>query len=174
MVLGLVAALFAASYLLSKAMGLPASLGVPSAVRLVGGAVAVAGLSMAAWTFSVRSPGDMIASTYVTLTKALRRAPAADMAGRTEPLVLVGPQRYTRNPLYLGVVLIVFGWALFADSPSFLVATLVFLAWFVLVLIPYEERELRALFGEEWAKYSQETPMLVPFAKRRKRSARRP
>lgn len=51
------------------------------------------------------------------------------------------------------------------------VATLVILLWFALVIIPMEERELSALFGEEWKRYAEETPILVPFTKRRKRPA---
>lgn len=169
--MALVAGLFALSYLISVLLGLPSSFALPPPVTLLGGAVFVAGLAMAVWTFTVRRPDQMILSTYATIAKALRRAPGAGMAGRTEPLVVRGPQRYTRNPLYFGVVLAVLGWGVFAASPSLLVAALVFLVWFVLVLIPYEERELKALFGEEWVKYSDETPMLVPFTKRKKSSS---
>ena len=169
MILALVACLFAVSYAISIVLGLPPSFGLPLLVRLLGGAIALAGLAVAGWTFSVRSPADMIQSTYVTLTKALGRMPVAVRAGRAEPLVVRGPQRYTRNPLYFGVTLMVAGWAFFAASPFLFVAALVFLAWFVLVLIPYEERELKALFGDEWVKYSRETAMLVPFIGRRKR-----
>lgn len=168
LVLALVVALVALSYLLSIALDLPPSLGLPPAAGLAGLASVVAGLSLAAWTFSVRSPAHMMMSTYVTLTKALKRGPAGERAGRTEPLVVSGPQKYMRNPLYFGVVMIVLGWAIIAASPFLLLAALVFLTWFALVLIPYEERELRALFGEEWVRYAAETPMLVPFTKRRK------
>lgn len=170
MILGLVLVLFGVSYLLAVILRLPPSFGLPWAARLVGGVILIGGLSMGGWTFSVRRPADMIQSTYVTLTKALKRTQAAEGSGRTEPLVVCGPQRYVRNPLYLGVVLIVLGWALAAASPFLLVATLVFTAWFGLMLVPYEERELKALFGEEWVRYSAETPMLVPFTKRRKKA----
>ncbi|MDG6910067.1 MAG: isoprenylcysteine carboxylmethyltransferase family protein [Nitrososphaerota archaeon] len=170
LILGLVLVLFGASYLLAALLRLPPSLDLPLAARLVGGSILVGGLSIAGWTFSVRRPADMIQSTYLTLTKALKRTQTEARSGRTEPLVVGGPHRYVRNPLYFGVVLIVLGWALAAASPVLLVATLVFVAWFGLVLIPYEERELKALFGEEWARYSGETPMLVPFTKRRKKA----
>ncbi|HKT21108.1 MAG TPA: isoprenylcysteine carboxylmethyltransferase family protein [Nitrososphaerales archaeon] len=172
MIIALVGALFGVSYLLAALLGLPPSFDLPPVARALGGAILVAGAAVAVWTFRARRPADVIVSTYVTLTKALSRTPPAAKAGRKEPLVAAGPQRYTRNPLYLGVVLIVSGSALFAASPFLAVAALVFLGWFVLVLIPYEESELRALFGEEWARYSEETPMLVPFTKRRKRGAR--
>jgi protein-S-isoprenylcysteine O-methyltransferase Ste14 len=85
--------------------------------------------------------------------------------------VVSGPQRYTRNPLYFGVIVMVFGWALYGGYSFVYVAVLVLLVWFGSILIPFEERELHALFGEDWVKYSQETPMLVPFTKRRRRDA---
>ncbi len=165
----LVTALFAAAYILSSLAGLPPSLDLAAPVRYVGGALVVAGLAVIAWTFSQRSPSTMIVSTYVTFVKALRRTPLTKRAGRTEPLVVAGPQKYTRNPLYFGVVVMVFGWALVGGNSFVFVATGALLLWFILVLIPYEERELKALFGDEWVRYSLETPMLVPLTKRKKR-----
>lgn len=158
-------------FLISLFAGLPLSLGLPLAARVIGGVIAVAGLAMAAWVFAYRSPADMIVSTYVTLTKLVRRTPIAEPSGRTEPLVVRGPQKYVKNPLYFAVEIVVFGWALTASSTYVLVATVALLLWYALVLIPFEERELRALFGEHFEKYVEEVPMLVPFTKRKKRSA---
>jgi protein-S-isoprenylcysteine O-methyltransferase Ste14 len=166
-----VVALFCASYLVSVLLGLPLLVGLPVVVRLLGGVLVAFGLAMIAWAFRQRGPANVIVSTYVTLVKALNRTPSAERAGRTEPLVVSGPQKYTRNPLYFGVVVMVLGWA-FVGAYSFVfVATLVILLWFALVVIPMEERELSALFGEEWKMYAEETPMLVPFTKRKKRPA---
>lgn len=165
LVLGIVAGLLVLSYAVSEF--LPLAIPIPISVRIFGGGVVLAGVSLAAWTFRYRSPGSMIVSTYFTLAKAMRRFRIDEMAGRDEGLVVRGPQRYVRNPLYLSVVTITFGWGLLAGSRVFLVAALVFFLWFSLVLIPFEERELRALFGEEWMEYSRETPMLIPFARRR-------
>jgi protein-S-isoprenylcysteine O-methyltransferase Ste14 len=161
--------LFAGSYLLSTLLGLPSSFSLPIVARLVGGAVALAGFSMIAWAFKKRNPVNVVVSTYITFTKAAKRIPAAERAGRSEPLIVSGPQRYTRNPLYFGVVVMVLGLALLTAYAFVFVATVVLLLWFTVVVIPFEERELRALFGDEWKKYSEETPMLIPFTKRRRR-----
>jgi len=166
----LILALFAASYLISVLLGFPASLGLPTIVRYLGGAVALLGVAMAAWAVKARGAASMIVSTYVTFAKAIRWTPASEMAGRTEPLVISGPQKYTRNPLYFGVVVTVLGWALAGTSSFVFVATVILLLWFTLVMIPMEERELRALFGEEWVRYSEGTPMLIPFTKRKNHS----
>ena len=170
MVLGL----FSVSYFISTILGFPFSLNLPLAVELVGGAIAVTGFAVIAWTFSNRSPATVIVSTYITLTKALKRIPAAEKAGRTEPLIVSGPQKYTRNPLYFGVVVMVLGWAILTATTFVFVATVVILLWFTAVIIPLEEGELRALFGDEWIKYSRETPMLVPFTKRRRHDSSEP
>ncbi len=160
--------LFSVSYFISTILGFPSSLNLPVAVELVGGAIAVSGFAVIAWTFSNRSPATVILSTYITLTKALKRIPAGEKAGRTEPLIVSGPQKYTRNPLYFGVVVMVLGWSILTATTFVLVATVVILLWFTAVIIPLEERELRALFGDEWTRYSGDTPMLIPFTKRRR------
>lgn len=161
---------FAVSFLVSALLGLPVSLGMPPVVRVVGGAMIVAGLVVAGWVFRYRSPADMVVSTYVTFMKLFKRAPIAEFSGRTEALVVSGPHRYVRHPLYFGVIVMVFGWALVGGYTFVLVAGVAVLLWFWLVLIPFEERELRALFGDQYTRYMDSVPMLVPFTKRRRRS----
>ena len=163
-------ALFAVSFLLAALLGLPFSLNLPIAVRFVGGAFILAGLAVMALVFKHRSPSNVILSTYITITKMFRKTPVAEKAGRTEPLMVDGPQKYVRNPLYLGVVVMVLGWALLTTHTFVLIATVFVLLWFSLVLIPFEERELSVLFGDEWKRYSEETPMMFPFTKRKRRA----
>ena len=165
-------ALFGVSVLISSGLGLRISLGLPVLARAIGGVFVVAGLALMGWVFLHRGPSSVIVSTYITFTKILRRVPVADRAGRTEPLVVSGPQKYVRSPLYLGVVVMVFGWALFSSNTFVFVATVILLLWFGAVLIPFEERELKALFGEAWEAYVDETPMLIPFTKRKRWRAR--
>jgi protein-S-isoprenylcysteine O-methyltransferase Ste14 len=166
----IIVSLFVISFVVSFLLGLPPSLGLPLPLRFLGGAMVVAGLAVAGWVFRYRRPADMIVSTYVTFTKLFRRAPLAEISDRTESLVISGPQRYVRNPLYFGVIVIVFGWALFGGTSYVLVAAIVLLLWFCFVLIPFEERELRALFGDHYARYMESVPMLIPFTKRARRS----
>ena len=59
-------------------------------------------------------------------------------------------------------------WALMGEDAFVLIGAVVLLLFFRLVLIPFEERELRALFGEQYRKYSDEVPMLIPFTKRKR------
>ncbi len=165
----IIVALFAASFVVSALLGLPLSLGLPLAVRVVGGTVVLAGLAVTSWVFRYRSPADMVVSTYVTFMKLFKRAPIAEFSVRTEPLVVSGPQRYVRHPLYFGVMVIVLGGALLGGYTFVFIAAAVVLLWFRFFMIPFEERELRALFGEQYTKYMDDVPMLVPFTKRRRR-----
>jgi methanethiol S-methyltransferase len=168
-ILAIITALFAVSFIVSTLLGFPVSLSLPLAVRAVGGIMVIAGVVVAGWVFRYRSPSDMIVSTHATFMKLFGRIPITEPSGRTEPLVVNGPQKYVRHPLYLGVILVIFGWGLAGAYTFVLVAGFAALLWFR-VLIPFEERELRALFGDQYTKYMAEVPMLVPFTKRKKRS----
>lgn len=173
-ILAFVLSILGASYLITAVAGLPPSVGHPVVAEIVGGGIVVVGLGFAGWAVRQRGFAAMIASTYLTLAKAFGRIPVSEMAGRTEPLVVGGPQKYTRNPLYLGVIVMVLGWAVMTGTTYLFVSAVVFYLWFGMVLIPFEERELKSLFGQQWVKYSAETPMLIPFAKRPKREAPAP
>jgi protein-S-isoprenylcysteine O-methyltransferase Ste14 len=166
-ILLIVGGVFVVSYFACAFFG-AGSLGFPLVVRTCGVALVVAGLAFAGWAFRHRSPATMIVSTYTTFTKMLGRTPMSERSARSEPLVVVGPQKYTRNPLYFGVILLVFGWGLYSAASYILVAALLLVLWFRLVLIPFEEKELLALFGGQYVKYSEEVPMLVPFTKRKR------
>jgi protein-S-isoprenylcysteine O-methyltransferase Ste14 len=77
-------------------------------------------------------------------------------------LVVVGLYRYTRNPIYLGVLLFVSGWSVVAGSPVLAgYAALVAVAFHLRVLL-YEEPWLAKTFGPEWAVYSARVPRWIP------------
>lgn len=165
-----VAALFLLFYgvaiLLSILLSLPSGLPLPPVVGWPGGAILILGLVLAGWLFLYRRPTDMIRSTCATFLRMFRRARVSDGSGRTEPLTLRGPQRFVRHPLYLSVILLFLGWGLLTASSPVLIEVIPFVLWFGLVQIPFEERELRTLYGDQYAKYSEKVPMLVPFTRR--------
>jgi protein-S-isoprenylcysteine O-methyltransferase Ste14 len=72
---------------------------------------------------------------------------------REEPtrLVLVGPYRFTRNPMYLGITLILLGIGVLVGTWPFLaLPPLGFVLAMTLFFIPREERILERAFGEEY------------------------
>jgi protein-S-isoprenylcysteine O-methyltransferase Ste14 len=89
------------------------------------------------------------------------RGYAAGYVKKNRELTQTGPYGYTRNPLYLGSMLIAAGFALALMSwPVALVLTV----GFALVYIPViasEERFLRATFPE-FEEYSRRVPRLIP------------
>jgi protein-S-isoprenylcysteine O-methyltransferase Ste14 len=65
-------------------------------------------------------------------------------------LVLDGPYRYTRNPMYLGFLPLLTSVAFFSGSPVYLLSPLITF-WVVdRLFIPYEEAKLERVFGEEY------------------------
>jgi protein-S-isoprenylcysteine O-methyltransferase Ste14 len=144
-------------------LGAPVTLSLPWALRTAGLFVAGAAVAVIADTLRYRDPKTMLLSTSVTLRKWFGRMPIELPAGRTEPFTVVGAYRYTRNPLYLGVVLLAVGAGVLGSSPLLLVWGVALLGWYWFLLIPYEERELSALFGEAYAGYRAHVPKLFPY-----------
>jgi protein-S-isoprenylcysteine O-methyltransferase Ste14 len=77
--------------------------------------------------------------------------------------VVRGPYRYVRHPLYFDVVLLFLGWWLLLDYTFLLVAALFLLLWFSCVVTRFEERELKALFGDDYEEYARRVPRIIPF-----------
>jgi protein-S-isoprenylcysteine O-methyltransferase Ste14 len=70
-------------------------------------------------------------------------------------LIAHGAFRYSRNPMYLGFVLILLGMAVLLSSLSPFAVVLGFALAMDIVFIRVEERILAAMFGEDWARYQR-------------------
>ena len=85
-------------------------------------------------------------------------------------LVIVGLYRLTRNPMYIGVLVLVFGWALYLQAP-FLAGYLILLALgFHIRIIRPEEPWLDSQFGPAWHAYKASVPRWVPWNRSRQDS----
>ena len=71
----------------------------------------------------------------------------------TSSLVTGGIYRLTRNPMYLGLALVLLAVVAFFSNPLGLVAVVFFVAWMELFQIAPEERALRARFGQTFDEY---------------------
>jgi protein-S-isoprenylcysteine O-methyltransferase Ste14 len=73
-------------------------------------------------------------------------------------LVRTGLYRFSRNPMYVGVLSILVGWATgFRSWPLAVYAALVALAFHLRVVL-YEEPTLARSFGREWEQYRVQVP----------------
>jgi protein-S-isoprenylcysteine O-methyltransferase Ste14 len=74
--------------------------------------------------------------------------------GDASALVTGGCYKISRNPMYLGIVLVLLGWAIFLGNAASLgVAPAVFLI-LNFGFIPREERSLREIFGQDYLDFS--------------------
>lgn len=70
-------------------------------------------------------------------------------------LVQTGLYRYTRNPMYLGFAVFIFGCSVFAGGMLTLLITPVFIVYMTMFQIKPEERALEQMFGLEYLEYKQ-------------------
>jgi protein-S-isoprenylcysteine O-methyltransferase Ste14 len=113
---------------------------VPTVWNLVGLIPIAAGLAMYTWSlvFHFRS----------------YRAPVR--VGFEPPhLVVDGPYQVSRNPMYVAGLSAWLGWAVFYGSPAVLVGLALLWSLFTFRVIPYEERQLEGLFGDEYLAYKR-------------------
>ncbi len=80
---------------------------------------------------------------------------------RTDSLLVCGPFRYTRNPLYVGNALLALGFGLLAPPwGAGLIA--VANAFFIAALIRHEEAAMKAQYGAAFARYCAQVPRFFP------------
>jgi protein-S-isoprenylcysteine O-methyltransferase Ste14 len=77
-------------------------------------------------------------------------------------VVATGPYAYVRNPIYLAALLIVAGEAWLFESPSLLLYAAGLAAAFHVFITGYEERRLRARFGEPYVAYCRTVSRWLP------------
>ncbi len=77
-------------------------------------------------------------------------------------LVVKGLYRYTRNPMYLGVVTVILGWAAFFESAILLLYAAAVFAGFQLFVVLYEEPHLLREFGREYENYRDRVGRWLP------------
>jgi protein-S-isoprenylcysteine O-methyltransferase Ste14 len=73
----------------------------------------------------------------------------------TKKLVTTGFYRYSRNPMYIGVLLILAGETVFVRSHSLLVYSIIIFTCFHIFIIFHEEPRLKKTFGAEYTDYSK-------------------
>ena len=82
-------------------------------------------------------------------------------------LVVRGLYRYVRNPMYVGILLILLGEAFhFASQRLFAYVAVMFIVYFLVVML-YEEPTLKHKFGESYRRYCKDVPRWIPWGRRK-------
>lgn len=70
-------------------------------------------------------------------------------------VVMQGPYKFTRNPMYLGVTLALLGMSIYIGNLLVLLSPLIFFIAISIVYIPFEEKLMEKLFGKKYLDYKK-------------------
>ncbi len=116
-----------------------------------------------------------IGSFFLVWAFALHFASATqgwEMAFTQGYLVVRGPYRYTRNPMYFGGAAIWLGWSIFYGSAILVAGFLTLSVATNFVVVPWEERLLDQAFGESYRQYRDAVPRWIPWPRGRRPTRR--
>jgi len=80
-------------------------------------------------------------------------------------LVVRGLYRYTRNPMYVGVLTVILGWVAFFQLASLLLYVALIFTCFQLFIVLYEEPHLQREVGREYEDYRKGVGRWLPRPK---------
>jgi protein-S-isoprenylcysteine O-methyltransferase Ste14 len=104
---------------------------------------------------------SLIAGTLVLLPGLALRGLASGHVQKDKQLTTSGPYAYTRNPLYLGSLMLAAGFAIAARSWWIVAVMLLMFAVIYVPVIAGEERYLRRAFPE-YDNYARHVPRMLP------------
>jgi protein-S-isoprenylcysteine O-methyltransferase Ste14 len=122
---------------------------LPAWLRWAGVIVGLAMLPVLYWV--LRSIGDNISETILTK--------------ESHGLVTHGPYRWIRHPLYSVASIAFLALGLISANAFILVSGVVILAGIALFVVPKEDAQLEAKFGDPYREYRRKTGSLLPRLK---------
>ena len=106
---------------------------------------------------------------FMSIWRFIAEAEASPMLGDSGKIITTGIYRYTRNPIYIFVWLVIFGESLFFTSLDLLYYLIFWIVIFYLLVRFAEEPYMRAQFGKEYDSYCRKVPRWFPGLPRRRR-----
>lgn len=100
--------------------------------------------------------GAIIAGWGLILFHKARTTTTPGKASKT--LVMQGPYRFTRNPMYVGLTLAYLGEMGLLVQIAPLIPLLLVIAYVQWTVIPVEEKKLCEVFGDEYVQYQSRVP----------------
>jgi hypothetical protein len=108
------------------------------------------------------TPGSLLLAAPVALLGEGLRVWASGHIEKQRSLATGGPYAYTRNPLYLGNLFLVAGAVVASASPWVALVAVVYVAAFYPGNLKQEARFLAGKFGDDYAAWAAEVPLLLP------------
>lgn len=107
----------------------------------------------AVWASAVASVGLVVAALGAIEFRRAKTTVNPLKPDTASTFVASGVFRLTRNPMYLGMLLVVLGWALFLRNVASFLGVAAFVAYMNRFQIAPEERVLLARFGDRFTAY---------------------
>ncbi|MGC2191111.1 MAG: isoprenylcysteine carboxylmethyltransferase family protein [Candidatus Dormiibacterota bacterium] len=117
----------------------------PLAVRTAGLVLIVAG-------------GILTVATFARFVTEGRGTPFPTDPPTSRKVMVGGPYRYVRNPMYVGFILAIVGQAFWLSRPVLFIYTLALLVFLVAFVHFWEERTMAKRYGAEYESYCKEVP----------------
>ena len=124
-----------------------------------GGRVQLGLFSYLGWIPLVAGAALMLWCWYDFVTRGLGTPAPYDAPRR---LVVSGPFRVVRNPMYVAGVTILLGMALIYGAPGLVLYAVAFWAFTATFVLVYEQPTLKRKFGQEYADYCARVPAWIP------------
>ena len=121
----------------------PVDISIPFPYNLCGLLVSVLGFMLIIW------------ANYTLLFIGKIGLEAREPFHTPSTLVVEGPYKFTRNPIYLSVVIIFFGSAILLGSLTLFIIAIALFIVFQTLFISWEEKRLEEEFGEEYLEYKR-------------------
>jgi protein-S-isoprenylcysteine O-methyltransferase Ste14 len=116
---------------------------------------AVFGVAVVSFVWAIRALGSFDGLGVRPIRAHLRGEPMREL-----PLTIRGPYRWVRHPLYTLVLVLI--WSNPDLTGDRLVFNILWTIWMVIGTV-FEERDLIEDFGEDYRRYQQKVPMLIPW-----------
>lgn len=116
----------------------------------------------AAFWFARPQPKWLLCGVSIAACGLVLRGYAAGYLRKHKQLAVSGPYAFTRNPLYLGSILLAAGFSVASHSWISTLLLAAYLAIFYPAVIRREQTELKALYGAAFVEYAAQVPAFWP------------
>jgi protein-S-isoprenylcysteine O-methyltransferase Ste14 len=119
-------------------------------------------VGIAAFWFARPQIKWLLCGAGIALCGLIVRGYAAGHLRKHQQLATSGPYAFTRNPLYLGSILLAAGFCVASHSWISTVLLAAYLATFYPAVIRREQTELQAAYGDAFVRYASQVPAFWP------------